>query len=211
MKNYTNIDNYYNELVQDIYPQPLDDLHKKWTEEIVEKVCTFLPECKSVLDVGCGEAYSQQLFENYGVNYWGICLGEDYETAKSLGRNVSKIDFNFLSYWVDPVDLIFARHSLEHSPFPILTLMEWHSKAKHLCLVMPNPDHFSYIGRNHYSVAYPQQIRWWLRRAGWRILWRQVTEQEYRFICKNENRVGSEGWAEEPLSNNVYEDDRDNR
>lgn|SRR5574341_341495 len=211
MRNYKNLDRYYNELMSDLYGQPLDPLHKQWTQEIVDKVYIFLPECKSVLDVGCGEGYAQELFERYGISYYGISLGEDFRTAKKLGKNVGKCDFNFLDNVGCP-DLIFSRHTLEHSPFPILTLMEWHEKAnKWLCLVMPNPDHFTYIGRNHYSVAYPQQIRWWLRRAGWRILWRQVTAEEYRFICKKENRISSEGWAEEPLPNEVYEQDRDNR
>lgn len=212
MRNYTNIDRYYEELMQDIYPQPLDSLHMEWTQEIIDKIAEFLPECKSVLDVGCGEGYAQQLFENHGIHYYGISLGEDFETALNLDKNVGKYDFNFLNVVAGVYDLIFSRHTLEHSPFPLLTLMEWHRVAKSwLCLVMPNPDHFTYIGRNHYSVAPAQQVRWWLRRAGWRVLWREVTEHEYRFICKKETRAGYEGWADAPLLNEVYENDRDNK
>jgi hypothetical protein len=35
-------------------------------------------------------------------------------------------DFHFIDSGGEIYDLIFARHALEHSPMPILALMEWH-------------------------------------------------------------------------------------
>ena len=39
-------------------------------------------------------------------------------------------DYNFLEYPDNSFDLVFSRHSLEHSPFPVLTLMEWYRVAR---------------------------------------------------------------------------------
>lgn len=207
MRTYKNIDRYYSELIQDIYPQPPDDQHNAWASEVVKKVCIFT-RCKTVLDVGCGEAFVEPMFNLLGVEYLGVCLGDDYTNAIKLGRHVEELDFNFLPYKAGSFDLVFSRHSLEHSPFPILTLMDWHRVSKRwLCLVMPNPQHFGYIGRNHYAVAYPQQIRWWLRRAGWRMVWKQNTDMELRYICKKSRRISYEGWAETPVLGDISEGD----
>ena len=109
--------------------------------------------------------------------------------------------------------IIFSRHYLEHSPFPLLTLMEWHRVSKkYLCLVLPNPEYFTYVGRNHYAVMGDKtQIRWLLRRAGWKIIKRKYTEFEYRYLCEKKERIGYEGWAEIPLPTYIYENDRDDR
>ena len=211
MRDYKYLDQYYSELIEDLYPQPPDDLHVAWAKEVVVKACTFT-KCKTVLDVGCGEAFVEPMFAFWDVQYLGICLGNDYKKAIELGRHVEEQDFNFLPYGNGSFDMVFSRHSLEHSPFPILSLMEWNRVSKRwLCLIVPNPDHFGYIGRNHYAVSYPQQIRWWLRRAGWRMVWRQSTKTELRYICKKQKRISYEGWAETPVTNEVYEDDRDDR
>lgn len=76
----------------------------------------------------------------------------------------------FLPFDDNEFDLIFARHVLEHSPFPIITLMEWHRVAKKkgwMCLVAPAPHYWLSGGRNHYSIVPLKNLEWWLRRSGW--------------------------------------------
>ena len=82
----------------------------------------------------------------------------------------------------------FPRHSLEHSPMPLLTLMEWHRVARqYLMLIVPNPDYYTYIGKNHYAVMDKQQLSWLLRRAGWRVVAKDFSEfTELRFLCNKE-------------------------
>jgi Methyltransferase domain len=198
MRNYQTFDSHYQELVQDIYPNPPDEGHTSAAQEIVDKWIKRLAiRVIYVLDAGCGEAFMQPSFEALGCFYTGVCLGEeDYKHAIAQGRHVYNYDYTFLpDNWNRRFDLVFARHSLEHSPFPLLTLMEWHRVAKYwLCVVVPNPQGYSYIGRNHYSVMPIQQIRWTLRRAGWKVTEEETTEKEFRFLCRKRVRLGCEGW-----------------
>jgi len=183
------IDRYLDELAEDIYPQPPDPGHTQRAKYIIDK---WIPKIRplDVLDVGCGEGFCQPLFEEHGVLYKGICLGEDVRRAKSSKRNVEEGDFHFIDSGEDTYDLIFARHSLEHSPMPVLALMEWHRVARHnLILVLPKPKFWEFIGRNHYSVVTSAQARFLLDRSGWKILKEDFEhEWEYCFLCKKEER-----------------------
>lgn len=213
-RNWNIIDSYYHELInQDIYPQPKDDQHVEWASQVIDR---WMPQlisegCLCVLDVGCGVAFTQDMFESRGVSYIGITLGSDYNEDVLVNKNVYQEDFNFIPELLSGVaDVVFSRHSLEHSPFPLLTLMEWHRVSKEwLILVMPNPRDWTYLGRNHYSVMPPQLIRWMLRRAGWKILDYEYTRKELRYLCQKLPRISYEGYAETPLDNSIYEQDRD--
>jgi SAM-dependent methyltransferase len=133
--------------------------------------------CYSVLDVGCGEGFCQPMFERWDKTYEGIAIGNDVVKAQELGRNVKAMDFSFLEYPDDTFDLIFSRHSLEHSPMPLLTLMEWARVSKNwLGLVLPHPDWYGYKGLNHYSVMSLEQTKLMLDRAGWYVIWETVDQ-----------------------------------
>lgn len=136
------------------------------------------------------------IFERHNVTYEGVAIGEDVQVAQSKGRNVKKMDFTFLDYSDKSFDLVFARHALEHSPFPLITLMEWHRVAKSwLGIVLPAPEWYTYKGLNHYSVMEKGQIENLLERAGWRPIWMDVDEKafgktaavkphEYWYMCE---------------------------
>jgi hypothetical protein len=184
IRNYHYIDGYLNELLEDVYPQPPDVGHTEQAMAVIDKwIPVIKPE--NVLDVGCGEAFCQPMFEYHGVEYRGVSLGEDFEKAKKIGRNVLDEDFHFLPDGENAYDLIFARHALEHSPMPILALMEWHRVGKkYLILVLPKPKFWMFLGRNHYSVVTASQARFLLHRSGWTIIEEDHDhEWEYRFLC----------------------------
>lgn len=204
MRDYRFIDRYLNELLQDVYDQPADPGHTQLALEAISGMIVGLKNCKDVLDVGCGEAFLQQAFEALEIEYFGVCLGNDYQIARSFGRNVELLDFNFLPYDNETFDLIFARHSLEHSPMPLLTLMDWHRIAKHwLCLIMPKPKFWTFIGRNHYSVMALSQCRFLLQRAGWNIsIEDHSNHMEYRFLCEKSERL-----ANQAIDPKIYETD----
>lgn len=196
-RDYKHIDGYITKLYGDIYPQPEDPGHTEMAQDAIDGWMSKMTTCGSVLDAGCGTGFCQPMFEKWGVSYEGICLGTDYLTAQHLGRNVKKMDFNFLDYADDSFDLIFARHSLEHSPMPLLTLMEWARVATNwLGVIVPAPEWFTYKGQNHYFVLHPDQIKNLLDVAGWKVLWQSdVTANwnesrherkmfEYRFMCE---------------------------
>lgn len=197
MRDWTNHDRYITELYNDIYPQPDDSGHTRMAKDVIDNWMAKMTTCHSVLDVGCGTGFCQPMFEKWDVEYEGICMGDDYLEAENHGRNVHRMDFNFLEYEDDSFDLIFARHSLEHSPMPILTLKEWRRVAKNwLGIVLPAPEWYTYTGRNHYSVMSMEQARNVIGVAGWNILWEDIhyevwDEQrlesrpnEYRIMCE---------------------------
>lgn len=209
MRDYARIDGYLASLMEDIYPQPEDKEHTAFSKKAV-RMCLSKSRPESVLDIGAGRGMCERMFRLYGVKYTGIGLGEDVKEAQALGRNVIEMDFHFLEYEDNSFDLVFARHVLEHSPMPLLALMEWHRVAKSkLLLVLPDPEHYGYIGRNHYSVMERHQVRWLLRRSGWRITGKEYTDKEYRFLCDKMPILGFEGWATSPLPHDVYKEDRD--
>jgi len=178
MRDYKNIDRYITKLYQDIYEQPEDAGHTRLAQTVIDFWMSKLTSCTSVLDVGAGQGFCQPMFESWDVKYEGVALGEDVIKAKELGRNVKRMDFSFLDYPDDSFDLVFSRHSLEHSPMPILTLMEWARVSKSwLGLVMPAPEWYTYAGHNHYSVANTPQIENWLHSSGWNIIWKAIDSQ----------------------------------
>lgn len=197
MRDWKHHDQYVTKLYGEIYPQPDDSGHTELARSVIDGWMSKMTTCHSVLDVGCGTGFCQPMFEKWDVKYEGICLGQDYIEATNHGRNVKKMDFNFLDYPDDSFDLIFSRHSLEHSPMPLLTLMEWARVAKNwLGLVLPAPEWYTFRGHNHYSVMTMEQIENLLDVAGWRIIWlskdSQIWDQEsgelrvheYQLMCE---------------------------
>ena len=191
MRDWSKIDRYYNELLGDIYPQPPDEGHTAMAQEVVNRWVSLLTTCHSVLDVGCGEGFMQPMFEAYGITYTGIALGEDIVKAKEAGRNVHWMDFNFLDFPDKSFDLVCSRHSLEHSPFPLISLMEFQRvSVAWLLLILPTPKYFMWGGRNHYGMMSASQARFLLERAGWHLLWEDMSEErEFRFMCQKYDRI----------------------
>lgn len=195
------IDDFYNKYVwlighyrllqEDIYPQPEDEVHAGWAADVINSWMPLVPLAQTVLDVGCGQAFVQPLFEQFEKKYTGVTIGGDAAIAKEMGRNVLEMDYNFLDFPDDSFDLIFSRHSLEHSPFPLLTLMEWHRVAKsRLILVLPNPEYWGWAGRNHYSVMHKDQAKFLLQRAGFSVLLEDNREEkEFRFLCEKSHET----------------------
>lgn len=180
---------YLDELKDDVYPQPVDKGHLEWSREVIDSWENEIRECRTILDVGCGEAFVQPFFTVFGAYYLGICLNKtDVSTAKLYRRNVILKDFHDLG-GLPEFDFVFSRHSLEHSPAPLLTLMEWHTHCKkYLGLVLPNPEYFGWAGRNHYSVMNPDQASFMLDRAGFSVVRFDETQYELRYLCARISR-----------------------
>ena len=194
MRNYEHIDSYITKLYGEIYAQPEDVGHTRLAQKVVDHWCSRMTTCHSVLDVGAGQGFCQPMFERWSIKYTGVALGEDVVVAQGLNRNVAKMDFSFLDYEDNSFDWIFSRHSLEHSPMPLLTLMEWKRVAKNwLGIVLPAPEWYTFAGLNHYSVMNMAQIRHLLDVAGWNVMWDDV---HYELFDKEkpESRTPNEYW-----------------
>lgn len=175
MRDYTRIDSYLTQLTGEIYAQPEDLGHTQLAQKVINMWMSRLSGCQQVLDVGCGTGFCQSMFERFKTKYTGICLGEDVLVAQGNGKNVFQMDFSFLDFPDKSFDLIFARHALEHSPMPLLTMMEWARVSKTWCgIVLPAPEHYTYKGQNHYSVMNQDQAESLFDHAGWKVIWKDI-------------------------------------
>lgn len=200
MRDYKNIDLYLDELAQDIYPQPEDEGHNDMIKDVFDKFLFGLSFDK-VLDVGCGSTTTFKRLLSPRTLYIGISLGDEHSII---------MDMSFIEFKDNCFDLIWCRHTLEHSPMPLLTLMEFHRVGnKYLCLIMPNPKHYTFVGRNHYYVAESHQIGWLLRRAGWKVEKFEGDAMEFRFLCTKQPRIGYEGYSTAPVDHKIYAAERD--
>lgn len=186
MRDYQNIERYLNKLLADIYPQPPDQGHQAMIEDICTKWLSILSGLNSILDVGCGQGQAFPVLQRYAKRVEGVTLGSDVDICRSKKLKVELADMSFLPYPDKDFNLIFARHVLEHSPAPLLSLMEWWRVSKQwLLLVLPDPQHYAYVGRNHYYVLNRQQAENILNVAGWHPIWRDDSEEtEIRIFCE---------------------------
>lgn len=186
IRKYNHFDRYLNELIADIYPQPIDESHTEASFQVIDSWIPKLLGCKSVVDMGCGQIAPQERFEQYGVAYVGVALGHDALVCQNEGKRVIASDMTFTDLEDESFDLVYSRHSLEHSPFPLLTLMEWHRIARHwLLVVLPSPDHHKWAALNHYAVMNHEQARFFLSRAGWNVIWTDNRDKtEIRYMCE---------------------------
>lgn len=205
MRDYTHIDKYLDKLIEDIYPQPQDPGHTAWAMEslVAFTAITGANNGLTVLDLGCGEAFLQDSFEALGYKYNGVCLGEDYFVSVQAGKNVRPYDFSFLPWERETFDFLYSRHSLEHSPAPLLTLMEWRRVSKkYVGIVVPSPDHWKYGGQNHYYVLHDPQWRNLFDVAGFDVTYFHIKRQnmtedptnpeveiEYWYLLEKKNEV----------------------
>lgn len=193
LRDYNNLERYLNELQGDIYAQPPDDGHQAAIVDVTQRWMANLQGLQTVLDAGCGQGQAFVELKKYAkVRVAGVTLGADADICISQGLEVYHYDMSFLPFEDSEFDLIFARHSLEHSPMPLITLMEWHRVARQwLLLIVPNIEEFGPTGRNHYYVLWPDQWRNLLHRAGWHPIWEDhhTEPMEYRFMCEKGKRI----------------------
>jgi ubiquinone/menaquinone biosynthesis C-methylase UbiE len=141
------------------------------------------------------------MLAKYARDVSGVTLGDDYDVCRSKGLAVKFADMSFLPYEARSFDLIFARHVLEHSPMPLLTLMEWRRVSrKWLILVVPSLATFEWYGQNHYYVLLAQQWTGLIERAGWEIVWSEdsADEFEHRFCCEVSDVRNPQGFKTHP-------------
>lgn len=199
-RNYGFFNQCVENLTGDVYAQPPDPGHLEWAIEAFDWIMTTIYldrpiESDRLLDVGCGQGFMCPVFESVGFDWTGVTIGEDFgqaqEHMKRNGFDKSKVheaDMTFLPFGNNTFDLIFARHVLEHSPFPVITLMEWHRVAKKtgwLCLVAPAPHWWLSGGRNHYSIVPKGNLLWWLSRSGWEPVHHFTFDNRMRSFLKH--------------------------
>ena len=158
------------------YTEPPDNLafHAKITQDVWDKVkWAVLPaDNKSILDIGCANGFSFEIFEKDGfgvLQVTGItCSQQDAQEAWKRGlKNVLVLEMHELRDLIaedaheNGFDLVWARHVMEHSPIPLFLLQEIRQILRPgtgklyvevpapdtACLHPTNVNHFSCFGR----------------------------------------------------------------
>ena len=175
---------FYNEWLYTahIYEEGNSPMHESLTKEVVAKYIDplNLPKDAKILDMGCGPGYFLNEMKERGyTNTVGITLSPgDIATCESNGHTIKKYDLSFLpqsdGYYDESVDFIFSRHSLEHSPYPIFTLMEYNRVLKqggkiYIEVPQPNCERQHEYNLNHYSILGENQLVALLTRCGFNI------------------------------------------
>lgn len=179
------MDAFLEMLESQIYPENPSQLHTDITHRAfthLDNLFTIRKGLK-VLDVGCGQGPALALFDQRGAIAVGITLGEkDVAECRSKGYTVDRMDQSFLTFADSVFDIVWARHVIEHSVFPLFTLDGFFRvlrPAGMLYLEVPLPDTDCHHERNpnHYSVF--SQSAWvsLLERTGFSI----IDHVSYRF------------------------------
>ena len=191
MRDYAKIDGYLSDLASDVYPQPVDKIHKNQTRAVFYTWIRQLAESgkvRSALDVGCGQGVAFKEFVDARIEVKGIALGIDVVEARinEYNINVSEMDMHFITLEDSSVDLVYARHVLEHSPMPLLALMELHKVSrKYGVFIMPHHENVVQGGINHYYMLNPVQWKVLFARSKWEVLKEDYSDpSELRFLVK---------------------------
>jgi len=157
-------------------------MHQTLTKQIVENYIDplELPKDAHILDLGCGPGYFLDEMKERGyTNVHGVTLSPgDIKICESKGHTIKKYDLSFLpqkdGYYDESVDFIFIRHALEHSPYPIFSLMEYNRVLKQgskIYIEVPAPDceRQHELNVNHYSILGASQLGALLIRCGFNI------------------------------------------
>ena len=175
---------FYNEWLYTahIYDEGDSQFHKTLTTQVVETYIDPLniPKNAKILDLGCGPGYFlDEMKAREYTDLIGVTLSPgDIKICEDKGHVIKKYDLTFLpqreGYYDESVDFIFLRHALEHSPYPIFSLMEYNRVLKQggkIYIEVPAPDceRRHEWNLNHYSILGEQQLAALLNRCGFDI------------------------------------------
>jgi|TARA_R110000868_G_scaffold301793_1_gene562254 SAM-dependent methyltransferase len=175
---------FYNEYLYaaHLYEEGEAEFHQKLTTRVVAEYVDPIELAKDslILDLGCGPGYFLDEMKSRGyTNLVGVTLSpEDAKICTDKGHTVKQYDISFIpqkdGYYDESVDFIFLRHALEHSPYPIFSLMEYNRLLKQnskIYIEVPAPDceRKHEFNLNHYSIFGPVQLAALLQRTGFKV------------------------------------------
>jgi SAM-dependent methyltransferase len=185
----------------DIYKEPNEN--RNFITGGIDSIKDRIKEGDKILDVGCGHGLALELFKELGAIPTGITLSEeDKLIAEARGFDVQIMDMSFMDFPDEHFDILWSRHSIEHSIFPYYTLSEFYSVLKSggtAYFEMPGDrtDAQHEINCNHYSVFHGQMWFELLKRVGFKNIQsyiinfdysdydgRKGTDFSYRFIAE---------------------------
>ena len=175
---------FYNEWLYTahIYDEGDSEMHRGLTETVVKQYIDPLniPKDSKILDLGCGPGYFlDEMKKREYTDVIGVTLSPgDIKVCEDKGHTIKKYDLSFLpqseGYYDESVDFLFLRHALEHSPYPIFSLMEYNRVLKQfgkIYIEAPQPgcERKHETNLNHYSILGQDQLAALIVRTGFNI------------------------------------------
>ena len=175
---------FYNEYLytNHIYDEGESGYHKELTTKVVtDHIDPLKLKLDSkILDLGCGPGYFLDEMKSRGyTDVTGVTLSPgDIALCENKGHTIKQYDLSFLpqtdGYHDESVDFIFLRHALEHSPYPIFSLMEYNRILKQhakIYIEVPAPgcERKHEFNPNHYSILTNDMLVALLYRTGFTI------------------------------------------
>ncbi len=223
------LNKFFLKIEKETYPEPISELHSGITEKVLTQLVEkySFPINSKILDVGCGQGPALELLRKKNYNPAGIALNdEDVDICRSKGFEVYKMDQSFLEFEDNTFDFIWARHCIEHSIAPLLTLSEFYRVSKHdsyLYIEVPAPDTVAHHENNpnHYSVLSKSMWTSLISRSGFIVndiltfnIQLTIGPDEYwGFVCKcnkqNDKSIDLSKANNKPseVNNNNYDTD----
>lgn len=175
---------FYNDWIfqAHIYDEGESAFHRELTTKMIKEYIEplNLPKNAKILDMGCGPGFFLNDMKELGyTDLTGVTLSPgDQEICKKNGHKVAAYDLSNLpvkdGYIDESIDFIFCRHALEHSPYPIFTLIEYNRVLRQggkIYIEVPQPDcdRRHEWNLNHYSIFGANQLAALLQRTGFNI------------------------------------------
>ncbi len=179
------LNSFLDRIEADVYPEAPSQIHADITGVALERLMQLFPLTPGmrVLDVGCGQGPALEFFRKCQTDYLGVTLSdEDVEACRVKGFNVERMDQSFLRLPDQSQDLVWARHVIEHSIFPLFTLHGFNRVIRPpgmLYLEVPAPETSCHHEQNpnHYSVLSKSNWRSLLERSGFKV----IADVDYSF------------------------------
>lgn len=181
---------YNKRALSTVYSEGLGGFHDQIIPEFTQR---FLPEFQlpldaCIIDIGCGAGLFAQSAHNLGYqDVTGVTLSpDDVAICESLGLKIKHADMSDLPWADGTIDFIWCRHALEHSPYPIFTLYEFHRVLKpggKAFIEVPAPDNqrtwIHENNPNHYSILGDKMWQGLFGKAGFetQAAWTYDTDQ----------------------------------
>lgn len=162
-----------------VYSEPEEgNFHNALIKQAVQEFIPLfgLSDSSFVLDAGCGPGVFMDEMRSAGFsNLRGVTLSSaDQQACWRKNHRCAADDISDLGDHDASVDLVWCRHALEHSPYPLFTLYEFNRVLKlhgGLYVEVPAPDlpRCHEVNENHHSVLGRQMWLALLQRAGFEV------------------------------------------
>lgn len=135
----------------------------------------------AVLDVGAA-GLTRDWWRAHGYTWHGLSFPRDAARLQAQGIAVDVGDVASMPYAAQSYDVVYASHVLEHSPMPLVALLECRRVGRVLAMAAPQWPRLV-DEPYHYSVVPLAVWGHWLEVAGWRIAANLSGARDYQFVC----------------------------